>query len=108
MTEALTYLSALALFSFVVVAAALLRHEMLILVSIPPVFMALITGFTMALYAADTFGLPPVGAALLLAVPPAWWLGRRFSSRDLLIAIYLAWACGMVLALIAFGFPDRP
>ncbi|WP_428486975.1 hypothetical protein [Rhodopila sp.] len=80
---------------------------MLILVSIPPVFVALITGFVMALYAADSFGLGSVGAALLLAVPPAWWLGRRFSSRDLLIVIYLAWALGMVLALVAFSFPDR-
>ena len=54
MTEALIYLATLALFSFVVVGAALVRHEMLILVSIPPVFVALITGFIMALYAQDT------------------------------------------------------
>lgn len=108
MSEALTYLATLALFSFVLVGSTRIRHEMLILVSIPPVFVAIITGFIMAIYAEENFGLLAVGAALLLAVPPAWWLGRRFSSRDLLIAIYLAWAAGMVLALIAFSFPDRP
>ena len=67
----------------------------------------LIAGFVMAIYAQDSFGLLPVVAALLLAVPPAVWLGRRFSSSDMLIAIYLAWTFGMVLALVAFTFPDR-
>ncbi len=67
MAEALTYLATLALFSFVLVGAALIRHDMLILVCIPPVFVALITGFIMAIYAQDTFGLLPVGAALLAA-----------------------------------------
>jgi uncharacterized membrane protein YqaE (UPF0057 family) len=61
----------------------------------------------MAIYAQDNFGLLPVVAALLLAVPAALWLGRRFSSRDMLISIFLAWASGMVLALVAFSFPDR-
>ena len=107
MTEALTYLATLALFSFVVVGAALLQHEMLILVSIPPVFVALVAGFIMAIYAQDNFGMLPVAVALLLAVPPALWLGRQFSSRDMLISIYLAWAFGMVLAVVAFSFPDR-
>jgi len=106
-TEAVVYLSTLVLFSFVVITAALVRQEMLILVCMPPVFVALITGFIMALYAIDTFGLLPIAVALLLPLPPAFWLGRRLTSRDLVIAIYLAWAGGMVLALIAFGFPDR-
>jgi hypothetical protein len=108
MTEALAYLSTLGLFSFVVIGAALIRHEMLILVSIPPVFVALITGFIMAIYAWDNFGLLPVAAALILPLPPALWFGRRWSSRDMLIAMYLAWASGMILAVIAFSFPDRP
>lgn len=107
MFEALTYLATLAAFSFVVVGAAMIRQEMLILVSIPPVFVAMITGFVMALYAADNFGLLAVGAALLAAVPPAWWMGRRLTSRDLLIVVYLGWAIGMALALVAFSFPDR-
>ncbi len=107
MAEAATYLATLALFSFVVAASALIRHEMLILASIPPVFVALITGFVMALYASDRFGVVAVGAALLLGAPPAWWLGRRFTARDMLISVYLAWGLAMVLALVAFGFPDE-
>jgi hypothetical protein len=105
--EALAYLLTLTLFSFVIVASARMRHEMLLLACIPPVFVASIVGFIMALYAGDAFGAAPTGAALVLGVPPGWWLAQRFKPRDLLIAIYLAWAVALVVALIAFGFPDR-
>jgi hypothetical protein len=105
--EALAYLSTLALFSFVIVASALMRHEMLILACIPPVFVAMIVGFVMAIYAGDTFGWLPAAAPLALGAPPGWFLGRRLKPRDLLLAIYLAWTVAMVLALVAFGFPDH-
>jgi hypothetical protein len=105
--EALAYLLTLALFSFVIVASARMRHEMLLLACIPPVFVASIVGFIMALYAEDAFGAAQTVAALVLGGPPGWWLARRFKPRDLLIAIYLAWAVALVVALIAFGFPDR-
>jgi hypothetical protein len=106
--EAFVYLLTLALFSFVIVASARMRHDMLLLACIPPVFVALIVGFIMALYAGDAFGAAPTGAALVLGGPPGWWLAQRSKPRDLLIAIYLAWAMALVAALIAFGFPDRP
>jgi hypothetical protein len=105
--EALAYLPTLALFSFVTIASALMRHEMLILACIPPVFVAMIMGFVMAIYTGDTFGLVPTGIALAVGVPPGWLLARRLKPRDLLIVIYLAWALALVLALVAFGFPDR-
>ncbi|WP_158932582.1 hypothetical protein [Acidisphaera sp. S103] len=107
MEEALAYLPTLALFGFVIVASALMRHEMLILACIPPVFIAMIVGFVMAIYAGDTFGWPATGAAIALGAPSGWWLARRLKSRDLLIAIYLAWAIALVLALVAFQFPDH-
>jgi hypothetical protein len=106
-TEAAVYLATLALFSFVVFGSAFIRHEMLILACIPPVFVALIVGFIMALYAGDAFGWVPAGAALALGVPVAWVAAGRFRARDLLILIYLGWALGMLCALVAFGFPDR-
>jgi asparagine N-glycosylation enzyme membrane subunit Stt3 len=105
--EALVYLSALALFGFVLTGSALLRQEMLVLATIPPVFLALIMGFTMGLYAQDQFGLALVCLAVAVGVPAAWWCSRRFGGRDLLISIYLAWAVAMVLSLVGFGFPDR-
>lgn len=107
MAEELVYLSTLALFGFVLGSAALLRHELLLLTTIPPVFVALIMGFVMGLYAADQFGEVPVAFAVLAGLPVAWWYARRFSTRDMLIAIYLAWSVALVLALIAFDFPDH-
>jgi hypothetical protein len=107
MAEALAYWLTLALFTVVAVASGLMRHEMLILACIPPVFVALIVGFVMAIYAGDTFGWVPTGAAVAVGVTPGWWLARRLTPRDLLIAIYLAWAVALIAALIAFGFPDR-
>jgi len=67
----------------------------------------MIVGFSMAIHAGDAFGAVPVCLALAAGFPPAWRLSNRLSVRDLLIAIYLAWAVGMVLSLVAFGFPDQ-
>jgi hypothetical protein len=105
--EAAVYLSTLVLFSVVIIASARMQHDMLLLACIPPVFVALIVGFIMTLYAGDAFGVVPTGMALLAGTLPGWWLAGRFRPRDLLLAIYLAWAVAMVLALIAFAFPDR-
>jgi hypothetical protein len=105
--EALAYLLTLALFSFVIAGSVWMRHDMLLLACIPPVFVASIIGVIMTLYAIDTFGAPLAGMAVAFGVPPGWWLARRFNSRDLLITIYLAWAVALVVALIAFSFPDR-
>jgi peptidoglycan/LPS O-acetylase OafA/YrhL len=106
-TEALTYASAIALFSFVTVASGLMRDDMLLLACIPPVFVALIMGFVMAVYAGDAFGIRPVAAALLAGAVAGWWLSRRIRPKDLLIAIYLGWAFALILVLVSSGFPDR-
>jgi predicted benzoate:H+ symporter BenE len=105
--EAIVYFLTLALFSVVIVGTARMRHEMLLLACIPPVFVAAILGFIMTLYAADTFGSAPTAAALALGVPPGWWLARRFQSKHLLIAIYLTWSVALAMALAAFSFPDH-
>ncbi len=106
MLEGATYFVTLAMFAFVIFGTVYVRHETLILVCIPPMFVALVVGFTMWIYAFETFGLPMALAALVVPFPLAWRLGRRYSVRDLLIVIYLAWALGMVCALVAFSFPD--
>ena len=104
--EALAYAAAVGCFSFVFVAAVRMRHELLLLACIPPVFMAIIMGFIMGIYAWDNFGLITVLLALCAPIPLAWRLGGHYSPRDLLVTIYLAWAIGLVLALIALQFPD--
>ncbi len=107
MLEAATYFVTLSLFAFVVFGTVYVRHETLILACIPPVFVAMIVGFIMWIYAYETFGLGMALAALVVPFPLAWRVGRRYSVRDLLIVIYLAWAVGMVCALFAFSFPDQ-
>jgi membrane associated rhomboid family serine protease len=105
--EALCYFAALVLFGFVTTASALMRHEMLLLACIPPVFVALVMGFVMAIYAGDAFGWAPAVGALVAGIPPGWWLSRRVRPKDLLIAIYLGWAVSLVLVLISVSFPDQ-
>lgn len=107
MWEPITYFTALVLFSFVIFATARVRHETLILACIPPMVVAVTVGFVMLIYAGDTFGWLAMIPALVLPLPVAWRLGPVCSTRDLLIAIYLAWALGMVVALVAFSFPDH-
>ena len=104
--EGATYFVTLALFAFVIFGTVYVRHETLILVCIPPVFVASIVGFIMWIYAFETFGLVDGILAIAVPFPLAWHLGRRFTVRDMLIVIYLAWALGMVCALYAFSFPD--
>jgi len=106
MLEATTYFITLTMFAFVIFSTVYVRHETLILACIPPMFVALVVGFIMWIYAFETFGLAMALAALVVPFPLAWRLGRRYSVRDLLIVIYLAWALGMVCALVAFSFPD--
>jgi hypothetical protein len=109
MAEAFVYGVAIALFVFVVCAVGFVRHEMAILACIPPVFVALISGFAMWIH---LYGLVGAGAGivpLLPGYPAARHVARRYpATRDQLIVIYLAWAVGMVVALGAFSFPDPP
>jgi hypothetical protein len=105
--EAVVYSGALAGFGFVVMGAALMRHEMLLLACVPAVFVALVTGFVQALYVEDVFGGALAVGALAGGVVPGWLVGRRLGSRDLLLVIYLVWAVALVLSGIGFGFPDR-
>jgi hypothetical protein len=95
------------LFWLVVLATARMRHDVLLVFCIPAVFVAIVLGFSMAVYAWDQFGLVPALLSPLLAWFGARTLARRYTQRDLLIAIYLVWAVGLVAALLAIGFPDR-
>ena len=94
------------LFWLVVLATARMQHDVLLVFCIPAVFVALVLGFAMDVYAWDRFGTLQVLVSPLLAWLGARWLARRYTGRDLLIAIYLVWVVGLVAALLAIGFPD--
>ena len=106
MLEPLVYGIALALFGFVIFATARMPHQLMLVACIPAVFVALVMGFVMAIYAGDAFGLALPLIALSPGVFAAWHFSRRYAARDLLVAIYLAWAVGLVFAMIAVGMPD--
>jgi hypothetical protein len=94
------------LFWLVLLATARMRHDLLLVFCIPAVFVAIILGFSMGIYAWDRFGTVPAVVSPVLAWFGARALARRYSERDLLIAIYLVWVVGLVAALFAIGFPD--
>jgi hypothetical protein len=94
------------LFWLVVLATARMRHDLLLVFCIPAVFVAIILGFSMGIYAWDQFGTVPALISPVLAWFGARSLARRYTERDLLIAIHLVWAFGLVAALLATGFPD--
>ena len=106
MQEPLVYGIALALFGFTVFATARIPLGFMLVGCIPAVFVALVMGFTMGVYAADLYGWGLLVVALVPAAAGAWYVSRRFRPRDLLIAIYLAWAVGLVFALIGVQMPD--
>jgi positive regulator of sigma E activity len=90
----------------VVLAAARMRHDVMLVFCIPPVFVAIIMGFSMGIYAWDTFGTIPALMCPVVAWFAARELDRRYAERDFLIAIYLVWAVGLAFAMIAVEFPD--
>jgi hypothetical protein len=94
------------LFWLVLLAITRMRHDLLLVFCIPAAFVAFVMGFSLGIYAWDTFGT--IHAALCPVV--AWFgaraLARRYNARDFLVAIYLVWAVGLVFATIAVAFPD--
>ena len=104
--DPLVYGVGLVFFGFVVGAAARMKHDMMLLACIPPVFVAMVMGFVMAIYAGQTYGVALPVVALIPGPAVAWQLPKYHASRDQLIAIYLAWAVGMVFALIGAQMPD--
>lgn len=96
----------LALFGFTIGGAARMKHDMMLLACIPPVFVAMVMGFVMAIYAGQTYGWALPAVALVPGPVLAWQLLKNYAPRDQLLAIYLAWVVGMVFATIAVQMPD--
>ena len=104
--EAGVYSGALTAFAFVLCGAARMRHEMLLVASIPAVFVSLVMGFVMGIHAWYNLGPIMPTIAVLVGGTGAWLLAARYTSKDLLLAMYLVWAFGLVFALIGVRLPD--
>lgn len=107
MLEAVVYGLVLATFSFVLVATARLGHDLIALACIPPVFVSIVMSFVMGIYAWDSWGPAVVVPAAALPAVVAWQVATHRAPKDVLLSIYLVWAVGLVLALVAMRFPDQ-
>ena len=107
MLEAVVYGLVLATFSFVLVATARLGHDLVALACVPPVFVSIVMGFVMGIYAWDAWGAAVVVPAAAVPGAVAWRVATDRAAKDVLLWIYLVWAVGLVLALVAMRFPDQ-
>jgi hypothetical protein len=106
MLAPLLYFLSIALFAFAVLAATQIPESNWLIASIFPVFIALILGFIMSVYAWSEYG-PVLGAASLLVPLIAIVLVRRsLSVRNMFLALCAAVAIGLVCARLAFLAAD--
>ena len=85
-----------------------MEQDLLLIACIPAVFVAIVMGYTMGIYAMDSFGVAQALISAALGWIGARELARRFATRDLAVAIHLVWAVGLAVALVATNFPDNP
>ena len=95
------YFAAIALFGFAVLAALRVPESIWLVACIFPVFIALILGFVMSVFAWSEFGAP-LGAGALIVPIAALLLMRPLSARRLFLVICAATAVGLVCARFAF------
>ncbi|HSZ92194.1 MAG TPA: hypothetical protein VK822_22785 [Acetobacteraceae bacterium] len=106
MLAELLYFVSIALFGFVILGAAQLPSGIGLVIAIFPVFIAMIVGFVMWVYAWSEFG-PVVSVGSLVAPIAAALLARRMlSTRDLYIAVWATVVVGLVCARFAFLAAD--
>ena len=101
----LLYVAAIALFVFVLAGAAQLPNGIWLAVSLVPVFLALVVGGMMLIVAVQVFPLPVSLGALAVPVAAAFAV-RRWSERDLFVAICGAAVLGVICAWPAIQLTD--
>ena len=106
MLAAVLYFVSIALFGFVVLGAAQLPNDIWLVAAIFPVFIALILGFVMWVYAWSEFGLPVSIGSLLAPLAAAVAVRHRLSTRDLFFAICGTVVLGLICARLAFLAAD--
>ena len=106
MLAELLYFVSIALFGFVVLGAAQLPNDMWLVVAIFPVFIALILGFVMWVYAWSEFSLTTSLGSLAVPIVVAVAVRRLLSTRDMFIAICATVVVGLICARFAFLAAD--
>ena len=106
MLAELLYFVSIALFGFVILGAAQLPNDMWLVAGIFPVFIAMIVGFMMWVYAWSEFGLVVSIGSLVVPIAAAVPVRRLLSTRDLFIAICVTVVLGLICARFAFLAAD--
>ena len=106
MPAELLYFVSIALFGFVILCAAQLPDSVWLVMAIFPVFIAMILGFVMWVYAWSEFSLVVSLGALLVPIVAALSVRRVLSTRNLFIAICATVVLGLICARCAFIAAD--
>jgi hypothetical protein len=106
MLAEILYFVSIALFGFVVLGAAQLPNDMWLVAGIFPVFIAMILGFMMWVYAWSEYSLAVSVGALVVPIVAAVPAGRLLSTRNLFIVICGTVVVGLICARFAFLAAD--
>jgi len=90
----------------VILGAAQLPNDMWLVAGIFPVFIAMIVGFMMWVYAWSEFSLAVSLGSLVVPIVAAVPARRLLSTRDLFIAICVTVVLGLICARLAFLAAD--
>jgi hypothetical protein len=100
------YFVSIGLFGCAVLAAVQLPNDMWLVASMFPVFIAMILGFMMWVYAWSEFSLTVSLGSLILPVVAALLVRNRMSTAKLFIAICATVIVGLICARFAFLAAD--
>ncbi len=106
MLAELLYFLSIALFGFVILAAAQLPSGIGLVIAIFPVFVAMIVGFVMWVFAWSEFGPVVSVGSLVVPIAAAVLARRMLSTRDLLIALWATVVVALICARLAFLAAD--
>ncbi len=106
MVAELLYFVSIALFGFGILATTQMPDSNWLLACIFPVFVALIVGFMMWVYAWSEYSAVVSAGSLIVPVVAVVLIRKLLSARDLFIAICAAVVVGLVCARFAFLAAD--
>lgn len=106
MLAATLYFIAIASFAFAVLAATQVPESNWLIAAIFPVFIALIMGFVMSVYAWSEYGVPMGVGTLIVPVAAILLVRKSLSIRNMFIALCAAVVLGLIVARLAFLAAD--